>query len=221
MTIDSRRLPLVILLGAFLFVGAALSIYYAVPAAYTDFRTLRARAEVEQMRDGLKRMPPAAEWGRLRNDLMSALTNPPDNAQLLDDIAFLYAFRAQSMQDVSELDDLRQSLLAESVVYYRAASKLRPMFPYGWAHLALAKHYVGEADAELWTAFDKALAYGYNEPAVERMLAEIAFARWSSLDSKRADAMRVLIADLPENLQKPLLDQAAHFLVTIALPVKP
>ncbi len=221
MTLDSRRLPLAILLGVFLLVGAALSLYYVGPAAYADFGTLRARAEVEQMRDGQKRMPPVAEWGRLRNELVSALTNPPDNAQLLDDIAFLYAFRAQSMEDVPELEDLRQSLLAESVIYYRAASKLRPMFPYGWAHLALAKHYVGEADAELWSAFDKALAYGRNEPAVQRMLAEIAFARWASLDPKRADAIRVLIAELPEILQKPLLDQAAHFLVSIALPVKP
>jgi hypothetical protein len=221
MTADSRRMPLAVLLGAFLLVGAAVSVYYAIPAAYTDFRTLRARAEVEQMRDGQKRMPPAAEWGRLRNELVSALTNPPDNAQLLDDIAFLYAFRAQSMAEVPELGDLRQSLLAESLTYYRAAAKLRPMFPYGWAHLALAKHYVGEADAELWGAFDKALAYGRNEPAVERVLGEIAFARWASLDPNRADAMRALIADLPETLQQPLLDQAAHFLVTVALPVKP
>jgi hypothetical protein len=221
MTLAMRRLPLAIILGAFLLVGAALSIYYLVPAAYTDFHTLRARAEVELMRDGQKGMPPAAEWGRLRNELVGALANPPDNAQLLDDIAFLYAFRAQSMQNVPELEDLRQSLYAESVVYCRAASKLRPMFPYGWAHLALSKHYVDEVDAELWAAFDKALAYGRNEPAVERMLAEIAFARWSSLDPQRADAIRALIADLPEKLQKPLLDQAEHFMVAIVLPAKP
>jgi hypothetical protein len=80
---------------------------------------------------------------------------------------------------------------------------------------------VGEVDAELWAAFDKALAYGRNEPAVERMLAEIAFARWSSLDLQRADAIRALIADLPEKLRKPLLDQADHFMVAIVLSVKP
>jgi hypothetical protein len=221
MTFGLSRFPLAIVLGAFLIVGAMLSIYCVVPAAYIDFHTLRARADVELMRDGQKRMPPPAEWGRLRNELVGALTVPPENAQLLDDIAFLYAFRAQSMQDVPELADLRQSLFAQSVVYYRAASKLRPMFPYDWAHLALSKHYVGDTDAELWTAFDNAFAYGRNEPAVERMLAEIAFARWSSLDLKRADAMRSLIAELPEKLQKPLLDRAAHFLVAIELPVKP
>jgi hypothetical protein len=207
-------------LAAFLIAGALLSVYYLLPAAFTDYRTLKARSEVERMRDGKKLMPALSEWDHLRGQLVRAAGDESGNAQLLDDIAFLYVFRALSMDDVPELADLRQSLFREAVGYYRPAAKLRPMFPYGWANLALAKHSAGENDAELWAAFDRALAYGRNEPPVQRMLAEVAFANWATLDPQRAEAITTMVTEAPEKLQQPLLDLAEHFVVTLPISLE-
>jgi hypothetical protein len=67
----------------------------------------------------------------------------------------------------------------------------------------------------MWAAFDKALAFGRNEGSVQVMLAEIAFARWSSLDPARAEAITKMVADAPEALQKPLLAVAERNVVTL------
>ena len=34
---------------------------------------------------------------------------------------------------------------------------MRPVFPYSWTYLALAKHYRGQHDAEFWQAYDPTL----------------------------------------------------------------
>jgi hypothetical protein len=206
-------------LAAFLLAGTLFSVYYALPAAFTDYRSLKARSDVERMRAGKKLMPSLMEWDHLRSQLVRAAGEESGNAQLLDDIAYLYVFRALSMDDVPELADLRRSLFSEAVGYYRTAATLRPMFPYDWANLALAKHSAGENDDELWAAFDKALAYGRNESPVQRMLAEIAFANWSTLDPQRAAAITAMVRETPEKLRQPLLDIAEHFVVT--LPTAP
>ncbi len=218
MKLPLPKLFAIMALGAFLIAGALLSLYHALPAAVKDYRTLGVRSEIERMRDGKKRMPSLVEWGRLRNQLVRAAGDESDNAQLQDDIAYLYVFRAQNMVDVPELAELRQSLFAEAANYYRRSARLRPMFPYGWANLALAKHYSGAADEELWDSFDRALAYGRNEPTVQHMLAEVAFARWSTLDPQRAAAITDLVAETPEPLRQPLLEMAEHFIVALPPP---
>jgi tetratricopeptide (TPR) repeat protein len=215
MKLSPRQLFILVPLGVFLVGGALYGLVYGLPAAATDFSSLKARDEVERMRDGKKRMPALAEWARLRRSLERAAASAPDNAQILDDIAFLYAFRALSMDGVAELADLRREMFAEAAGYYRRAAPLRPMFPYTWAQLALADHYADGDEQEMWSAFDKALAYGRNEGSVQLMLAEIAFARWSTLDAKRSAAIAEMVDQAPEALQKPLLEVAERYVVEL------
>jgi hypothetical protein len=214
MTAPTRSLA-AIGLGAFLLLGGGLTLYNVVPAALSDFASLKARSDIERLRGGQMRMPPLPEWARLRQALSDAVAKSPDSAQLRDELAYLYAVRAQSMKNVPELLELRQQLLVEAAGYYRQAAALRPMFPYGWANLALAKHYADQVDDELWSAFDKAMAYGRREPNVQLMLAEIAFARWSTLDTARAAAVTAMVAETPEDLRAPLLDLARQFVVPL------
>jgi hypothetical protein len=211
MTRDRR--PLLPLLAIAL--AALTSLYYVIPAAVADYSTLKTRHEIERLRDSATRAPSPQAWALLRDDLLQAAAWSPDNPRWYDDLGFLHVLRARSTQGIPELADLRRSLHAEAAAYYRKAAQLRPMFPYGWANLALAKHHAGQDDAEMWAAFDKALAYGRHEIGVERMLAELAFARWQTLDTQRASAIKTMVAETRGDLRQPLLELATYYSVSL------
>jgi hypothetical protein len=167
---------------------AALSLWHGGRIAWSDAGSLAARWTVSQWRNGRGPAPAPALWSKTRDDLRGALQITPDNAQLLDDLGYLHASRAQAMgwpEIGSPQESLRQSLLAEAVVNYRAATLMRPTFPYSWTYLALAKHLQGQQDAVFWLAFDKALQYGSTEAGVQPILAELAFAQGQGLTSQR------------------------------------
>ena len=215
MKIAPRHLAVLLPLAVFFVIGVIYNFSHGLPAAATDLSLIKARGEVDRLRSGKKRMPALAEWNKLRRTLERAAATAPNNAQVLDDLAFLYAFRATTMADNEDLVDLYHQLLAEAAGYYRQAAPLRPMFPYPWANLALADHLTDSNEAEMWSAFDKALAFGRNEPTIQAMLAEIAFARWSQLTPERADAMRRLVAEMPETLQGPLRQAAERHAIDL------
>ena len=194
---------------------ATTSLYQVVPAAVADFATLKARYEIERLRDGQRPMPTLPAWAQLRDDLAQAASWVPDNPRWYDDLGFLYVLRARNTPNVPELAALRRNLYAEAADQYRQAARLRPMFPFGWANLALAKHYADQDDEELWSAFDKAFAYGHHEVGVQRMLAELAFARWSTLSAERAAAVTAMIAETRADLRQPLLDLAKRYAVDL------
>lgn len=167
---------------------AALSCWHGGRMAWSDAESLAARWTVAQWRQGRGPLVTAALWTQTRDDLRLALQVTPDNAQLLVDLAYLHASRAQAMgwpRFGSEEEALRQSLLAQAIAYYRAAAAMRPTFPYSWAYLALAKQLKGEQDPEFWVAFDRALQYGRTEAGLQTTLAQLAFAQGSTLSEDR------------------------------------
>lgn len=197
----ARRHPMAwLLLGLGLLV-AAVSAYHGGRAALADVITLKARWQIGQWRDGEGLPPEVTKWREARDDLQQALALTPDNPQLYDDLGFLYALRAYRALAVP---DLAQPLLRQALDYYRQASLLRPMSPHTWANIALARHYLNDASPELWRAFDLAMAYGGNEPAVQTSLAEIGLARWQTLAEERKAALRAAYARSLPPLQKQL-----------------
>lgn len=213
------RRTLAIALGAFLLIGAGLSLAYGLPGALADARSLAARAQIDAWRKSTSRKDDIEQhWTGVRDQLLAAISMAPANPQFHSDLGYLHALRAAQVPAVTKyanLDELRQSLFAIAVEHYRNAAVLRPMFPYGWAHLALAKHYANEADAELWSVYDKTYAYGRNEPSLQRILAEIAFARWSDIGGERRAALLGMVRDNPPKLNKPLLELAAYYKITL------
>lgn len=197
---------------------AALSLWYAGSAAWSDASALQARWLVNAWRDGSGPVFSPTLWREARDDLQAALQTAPGNAQLFDDLGFLYAARAQGLGSPAagsaELV-LQQSLLADAIASYRAAASLRPTFPYSWAYLALAKQLRGERDAEFWLAFDKALHYGHAEAGVQPALAQVAFADWPALGAERQSRITRMVATAPEAPRKRLLALAAQSGVTL------
>jgi hypothetical protein len=134
-----------------LLLAGALSIWFVLTAAMADAASLHARSIVTEWRAGSGPVATPAVWDSTRRQLESALQTAPGNPQLLDDLAYLHASRAMAMGAVP-LDApeyaTQQGLLDQSIAYYRAASAVRPTFPFTWVHLALAKHFRGQHDAE-------------------------------------------------------------------------
>jgi len=210
-----RAVPTSYLVGALavalLAVLAILSLGYGGRAAWSDAMTLRARHTVAQWRDGEGPKYTLALWEQTRDDLADALQTTPDNGQLYDDLGFLYASRAQGLgtpKDGSQASVLRLSLLSQAITNYRSACVLRPTFPYTWAYLALAKQLRGELDAEFWSAFDKALKYGRNEPGVQQSIARVAFALWPALDASYQGAVVSMVSSASKVSRRNLVELA-------------
>jgi hypothetical protein len=211
------------------FVGMALS-QGLLPAA-ADARSLKARAETELWRAGVaKKFPSDVRWERVRDNLSRARDLVPSNPQFYDQLGFVNSYRAMGLPPVKENLDLKRIQFKAAADHYRQATSLRPMFPYSWAHLALAHHYTliwtpmapGSAiELEMWEAFDKAFAYGRNEYGVQRILAEIAFGRWAALEPGRAKGIRAMIDANPASVQRPLLAMAEYFGIPIYIDADP
>lgn len=197
-------------MAAVLLLGfAALSLWHGGRIAWSDADTLPARWTIAEWRNGRGPAPTPALWTQTRDELRSALQITPDNPQLHDDLGYLYATRAQAMgwpEIGSQEESLRQSLLTEAIASYRAATGLRPTFPYSWTYLALAKHLQGRQDAEFWLAFDKALRYGSSEAGVQPTLAQLAFAQGNSLGPQRQRLISAMLVNSHGAARKQLAD---------------
>jgi hypothetical protein len=187
-----------------------LSLWRGLWSATSDFDTLGARWQVAQWRQGTGLAQNPDVWRTTRDTLQSALAVSPQDPQLYDDLGFLYADRAMafgSAESGSLIHQYQQQLLAEAIANYRTATTLRPTFPYSWVYLALSKSLRGEQDAEMWSAFDKALKFGRSEPAVQQTLVRIAFSLWPQVSAERKMA---IVAMVDSAHTKPQLQQMAE-----------
>jgi len=199
------------LVAIFVIAIAMLSVWTVGPSAWSDAKSLQAHWLVGQWRDGTGPAYSLSRRQQAHDDLQAALRLTPGNAQLLDDLGFLNAGRAMALgkpETGTSVHILQQAMFARAITYYRAASVLRPTFPYTWAYLALAKHFKGEADPELWLAFDKALRYGRNEAGVQPAMAQVAFAHWKDLSPERKAQIAGMIKDAQPVPREKLMDLA-------------
>lgn len=222
---DAQRPPRGLL--ALLALIAALGVYNAwfmLPAAWAEATTLAARYTAEKWRNvGAKSVTPL-EWATARKRLEDGISLTPDNANLHAELAFLYVARAQAMGKLetdSPLLPMHHELMDLAIEHYRAAAQLRLSFPYTWAHLALAKHYRGQHDSEMWQAFDQSMRFGRSEAGLQPLFAEIAFAHWPNLAAARQQAVIDMIAQAKPLYQPKLLEQAAAAGVELPALVRP
>jgi hypothetical protein len=185
------RHPGRVFMFASLFLLAGYSVYFGARAGLADSMTLKAHSNISKWREGNNLPPDISAWKESRESLIAALNYAPDNPQLYEDLAFLYGLRATAAHKVPELE---REFLKQVLIYYKQALPLRTMSPHTWSNIALAHHYLGDNDAEMWAAFDLAMAYGNNEPAVQLGLAEIGLARWNELSEARRAGLNAAFA---------------------------
>ena len=207
----SRPTLLLGLIG--LALAGAASLWFVLPAAWSDASTLSARTTVNEWRLGIRPALSIALWESTRDQLQAALGTTPGNAQLYEDLGFVHAARSQGLGRVllgSTDHTLQRTLMEQAAVHFRAAAGLRPTFPYSWTYLALSKHYLDQHDDEFWAAYDHALHYGRNEAALQNAIADMAFGLWPQLGPQRQQTIALMIAAAKETSRKSLQDRAKN-----------
>ena len=178
-----RRHPLgLAAFTAFAILGT-LSIYFGGQAAWADAATVRGRFEMDR---GKGFLPPVA-WLQARNDFQAGLRLNPDNSELNERLGLLYASRGFATAQIAELS---KANYLRALEYYRRAAAGRPMSPFTWANIALVLHRLGQEPAAMWSAFDRAMDYGPNEPGVQAILADIGYAHHVELAPLRRKALQ-------------------------------
>ena len=209
-----------VLLG--LALAAAASLWHVLPAAQADASTLAARTKIDDWRRGTGPRLTLDRWQATRTALQNGLRLAPGNAQLHDDLGFLNAAFAQRLgnpEPGSAPQVMQLELLDQTIAHYRAASQLRPTFPYSWANLALALHYRDSHTPEFWAAFDHALQYARHEESLHPTLAYLAFANWPDLGEPRQQAMLAIVDSARKGIKVKLDALAVDAGVT--LPTAP
>lgn len=191
-----------LLLGS-LGVVSLVTAWSAVRVGWYDFQFMKPRAVVDSWRQGTP--PNIKMWGKTLGELKALHAQNPDDPQVVEGLGYIYALQAMRSREIPEL---KQLMLDEAIVYFRTSTKLRPMSPYAWSNLALALQEKGEANAEMWAAFDRAMRYGGREIAVQKQLAEIGFARWAEIGELRQSQLRKIYVTVGEDYQEAMLEIA-------------
>lgn len=218
-----RTIPIAVLVAGLvgLVIAGVASLWFVLQAAWADATSLSARTTVTEWRGGTGPVVTAELWDRTRSQLQVALLTAPGNAQLHDDLGYLYASRSLGMGNLA-IDSpdygLQQSLMDVAIAHYRAACALRPTFPYTWTYLGLAKHYRGKHDEEFFTAYDNAVRFGHSEAALHGALAEMTYSQWNRLGPQRQQSFAKMVATAKESSRATMLEQAQR--AGIQLPVQ-
>ena len=203
--------------------GMVAAVQVVVPATSADLAVMQTRWQIDQWASGKAPQPGIVAWGKARNAVAGALQTTPNDPNLHENLAYLYASRAQVSASVP---DLARDLLQQALLSYQRAAQLRPMSGPTWANIAQALHGLypdGTADelAPMWLAFDKAMAYGQREPSVQLALTHIGLARWAQLTAERQQALRAMIELANPDTRKDLDATANRNNLTHLLPPAP
>lgn len=143
--------------------------------------------------------PMLSDWTALRDLLQSAIELTPGNSEQhrLLGLTYEWRFLLNDSPLVTETDIV--AFRQAAIEAYRHSALLRPAWPEGWASLARQKVLLGEEDAELLLALERALALGPNETLVRQMVTDVATLAWTFLASEpalRDEVIRMLEASL-------------------------
>lgn len=214
-TLLQRAAPLAWLAAASVASAWALSVM--LPAGWADIQTMKTRWQLSQWTTGKAPPPGIVEWGNARNHLAQGLKTTPLDPSLHEGMGWLYASQAIA---TAALPEVSQPFMRQALLSYQTAARLRPMSGQTWAHIALAHHALNDAahTADLWASYQKALAYGQREVAVQNILARIAFSRWPTMPPDLQQQFQALLEVWPTHNQAAAIQLAQRLNATPLLP---
>lgn len=149
-----------LLAGLVLLLAAAHTLW---PAVLADLSTARARAGVEQWRTH-PRPVPLKEWGAWRDDLAKGLAQTPGDAQLHDQMGYLYGTYALQAKAAP---DLARDFYQQAYTSFSQAATLRPMSSDLAQNAGLAARLSMQLDLQVKSHFWECRAIAYTAANVE------------------------------------------------------
>ncbi len=134
---------------------------------------------------------PAAAFEESQSHINTALKRFPNNPVYLD-----FAGRLQILQtgQMGVMGAQRRALLESAADYFRQALAVRPLWPYSWVYLLIAKDKLGQVDREFREALKRSAQHGPWEPQVQLQVIRSGLRYWSSLGSvERAVVQRKVL----------------------------
>ncbi len=144
-------------------------------------------------------------WARAYSRMRQAIALSPSNPVLHEYMASLLALRGQSYWS-SEV--LRRAFFLDARMHQLTSLKLRPTNGRTWAGLALSLHALGEDGRALDNAVGNAVFYAPHDPRVQKQIAAVVMARWSSVEPRHRNWLRLIYQD-EKTRQRLQLDSLA------------
>jgi len=192
--------------------GVVAAVQVVVPATAADLAIIKTRWQIDQWASGKAPQPSIVAWGKARNAVAEAIRITPLDPNLHENLAYLYASRAQAS---AFAPDLARDFMLQALASYQRSVQLRPMSGPTWSNIAQALHSLaapsetGDALAPMWAAFDKAMTYGQRDAGVQLVLTDIGFARWDSMSATRQQALLAMVEELSTAESRPGLEAMA------------
>lgn len=188
-------------IAAVLLLGSLQVLYLVIPIGIADLLSVRTRWEHNHWQN----KPSTAKVAKVREAYLSALVWRPGDGQLHSALGQVYNAQAAYF---SPSVDSRRLALRQALASFRAAAERRPMHQYAWLGIAYTLMQLDEVGPELWQAYDQAFRYGWREPAMRPQLVDICFSLWYQAGLERQTQLDRMIASLPEEQRKELLNIA-------------
>lgn len=175
--------------------------YFAVRWGAADLYAKEGRFYVEKW-EKVRKAPPINDWRRARHLLETAAELEPLSPNHREALGQIYDWRVYGRR--SETLDVF-AFREQSLAHFLAVASRRPVSPYSWANIALAKMKIGQTDDEFANAIRRAALLGPWEPGVQIALAGAGFSAWERLP---VDVQQLVV----ENVQRGAKRQAEEML---------
>lgn len=205
-----------LLAGLVILAAMAMAARVMWPQAKANALAMEHLARVRAWQAPRAPVPSDELWLHTRLGLARALQEAPQHPDLHEAMAYLYLSAAWRYSHPL----IQGPYLKQAVNHLEMAINSRPMVPTAWANLAMALHRLDQLDALddrpaqvalMWSAFDRAMAYGQRDSATQQMLGALAFARWQELGPLRLMTMYGMLNQASAGQQRQLRQLAkAH-----------
>ncbi len=160
-----------------------LAMLHAARTGIASLLVMQAREVLDSW--ALSRVRPDSDEARKNLKLLEmAISLDPENPAYLENVARLQVAEA-------EINQARKDVyLKEALPAIRKAIELRPVSPYSWGILLVAKSGLDEVDPEFYRALSNATFLGPWEQEVQVEVARAGIEKWGKMDYQQKEAVR-------------------------------
>jgi len=140
-----------------------------------------------------KQIPTQTQWQFVLEAIERAHNLHPEHPDYFEILGRVFEW--QALMNDEQADGVATTARRQALQYFQRAVELRPVWPYGWASLALTKQRLNELDVDFVHAMAQAIHFGAHDGKVQLMIADAGLAVWRELDSQTQQQVMQMVAN--------------------------